>query len=142
MELNKKESCLNRLGHDFFCCNLRYIFPIFFLNNNKIRLMNLVPIKINRWDDATDFQYRFGCHRRRQSRKMEGNSGWFGLNKREYKLEISSLFHFRQKSAKNQKNNESFLEKVLKKTFKSMEVMRCPNGLNKITWMKITCMFI
>ena len=70
--------------------------------------MNLVPIKINRWDDATDFQYRFGCHRRRQSRKMEGNSGWFGLNKREYKLEISSLFHFRQKSAKNQKNNESF----------------------------------
>lgn len=65
-----------------------------------------------------------------------------GLNKREYMLEISSLFHFRQKNLKNQKNNESFLEKVLKKTFKSMEVMRCPNGLNKITWMKTTCMFI
>lgn len=46
---------------------------------------------------------------------MEGNSGWLGLNKREYMLEISSLFHFRQKSSKNQKNNESFLEKVLKK---------------------------
>ena len=55
---------------------------------------------------------------------MEGNSGWFGLNKREYKLEISSLFHFRQKSAKNQKNNESFLEKPLLKTFKNMEVMK------------------
>lgn len=52
------------------------------------------------------------------------------------------MFHFRQKNSKNQKNNESFLEKVLKKTFKSMEVMRCPNGLNKITWMIITCMFI
>ena len=44
--------------------------------------------------------------------------------KREYKLKISSLFHFRQKSAKNQKNNESFLEKPLLKTFKNMEVMK------------------
>ena len=55
---------------------------------------------------------------------MEGNSGWLGLNKREYMLEISSLFHFRQKSSKNQKNNESFLEKPLLKTFKNMEVMK------------------
>ena len=36
----KKESCLNRLGHDFFYCNLRYISPIFFLNNNKIQWLN------------------------------------------------------------------------------------------------------
>ena len=46
---------------------------------------------------------------------MEGNSGWLGLNKREYMLEISSLFHFRQKSSKNQKNNESFSGKSAKK---------------------------
>ena len=39
-------------------------------------------------------------------------------------LKISSLFHFRQKSAKNQKNNESFLEKPVLKTFKNMEVMK------------------
>ena len=35
-----KESCLNRLGHDFFYCNLRYISPIFFFNNNKIQWLN------------------------------------------------------------------------------------------------------
>ena len=119
-----KESCLYKLEHDFFCCISHHIFSRFSLNNSKSQRPNLVPIKINRWDDVTDFQYRFGCHRRRQSRKMEGNSGWFGLNKREYKLEISSLFHFRQKSAKNQKNNESFLEKPVLKTFKNMEVMK------------------
>lgn len=83
-----------------------------------------MPTKINRWGDLTDFQYRFDCRKIRRSRKKEEYRVWFGLNKREYKLKISSLFHFRQKSAKNQKNNESFLEKPLLKTFKNMEVMK------------------
>ena len=69
---------------------------------------------------------------------MEEYLEWFGLNKRVYMLKISSLFHFRQKKKKNQKNNKSFIEKLLFKSFKNMEVMKCVNGLNKIVWMKIT----
>ena len=46
---------------------------------------------------------------------MEEYLEWFGLNKRVYMLKISSLFHFRQKKEKNQKNNKSFLEKPSKK---------------------------
>ena len=66
-----KESCQDKLGHDFFYCTSHSVFPRFSLNNNKSQKLNLEPIKINRWGDLTDFQYKFDCRKIHRSRKKE-----------------------------------------------------------------------
>ena len=45
-----------------------------------------MPIKINRWGGEADFLYMFDCHKKYQSKKKEGYSIRFVLNKRVYML--------------------------------------------------------
>ena len=39
-KLKRKESCQDKLGHDFFYCISHSVFPRFSLNNNKSQKLN------------------------------------------------------------------------------------------------------